>query len=814
MRPKCGGFGKKRGWAHAILCPMRKATIALIVAVLLGCFPSRASGEAPRRLGHVALHQALKDLGNDFRLMCVAAHPDDEDGATLAYYRMRHGVRTFAVIATRGEGGQNEIGPELYEALGVIRTREMRAAAEIEGAELRFLDLPEFGFSKSLEETFEIWGHEETLRRMVAMIRENKPHVIITHHGRMKDHGHHQAIGQVVQEAFEAAAEPAQFPEQVTEWGTWQVQRLYIRNWEEQPEQVRVPLHDLEPARGQTYAEIAAEALRAHESQGMTFFIQRLYSLPYIYYDLVKQAEDSPDGPRADAAMHGAMFEGLSLPPVLSDAPALREERRALSSAGAASEAVLPRLIALVRQLQERSPDEPELRQQAEEATAIAAGIQLRAKVMDEVVVPGQEVRTSLQFLDHGTQDATWVHLKLLSPHRNFPLVEHATALSEHCRNVFLEGANTSLPAELPLSLPHERYLFAPHLFQPVATASAQVKLKEGVVLNLSAPVHADVAATVALDFLGPPYLFRAGAREPLRVSLRAKNHAPVIATLPGQGRNGVSGEVRLEAASPLRTEPSAVAVALKQEDAEAFTTFEIRAPRKLSPGVYPLRATLDDTAAAEAQVHVVDVALPKRTRVGLISAYDTTLQTTLTRLGVRHEVLHTPESLTELDRFTTVIVDMRAYQYRPDLVAANAALLSYVYQGGTVIVMYQKTFEWSPRFAPYSIEIGRNRVTREDAPVRHLLPKHPLFTTPNQITAADWEGWVQERGLYFAASWDARYTPLLEMQDPGEAIPPGALLVAGHGNGTYVYCALALYRQLRELHPGALRLFANLLAL
>jgi LmbE family N-acetylglucosaminyl deacetylase len=224
----------------------------------------------------VAFRQALLDMGTDVRLMNVAAHPDDEDGATLAHVRMRHGVKTYAVIATRGEGGQNEIGPELYEELAVIRTREMMAASEVTGAELRFLDLPEFGFSKSPEETFEVWGREETVRRLVRVIREVQPDVIITNHDTETGHGHHRAIALALLEACGAAGRPDRFPEQLEEGLTPGLpSRLLLRVWKPEEAVLQVDINTLDSLRGLTYAEIAAEALRRHRSQGMQGFIDR-----------------------------------------------------------------------------------------------------------------------------------------------------------------------------------------------------------------------------------------------------------------------------------------------------------------------------------------------------------------------------------------------------------------------------------------------------------------------------------------------------------------------------------------------------------
>jgi len=209
------------------------------------------------RADETALGQALLDLGTDLRVMCVAAHPDDEDGATLTLYRKRYGYETYAVIGTHGEGGQNEIGPELYEELGVIRTFEMMRAAEITGAQLRFLNLPEFGYSKTLDETFEKWGREETIRRLVRVIREVKPDVIITNHGAGKDHGHHQALGAALVEAFDAAADPAVFPDLADAFGTWQAARLYRR----ESDGIEIDINQPDPHLGVPYSEIAARAL-------------------------------------------------------------------------------------------------------------------------------------------------------------------------------------------------------------------------------------------------------------------------------------------------------------------------------------------------------------------------------------------------------------------------------------------------------------------------------------------------------------------------------------------------------------------------
>jgi hypothetical protein len=263
--------------------------------------------------------------------------------------------------------------------------------------------------------------------------------------------------------------------------------------------------------------------------------------------------------------------------------------------------------------------------------------------------------------------------------------------------------------------------------------------------------------------------------------------------------------------------EPASVEIVFAREDEEKVITLAVRAPEGVAPGSYTITADTETLCFTEdAQVAVVDFAPPPGDPlIGIVDSYDVQFRAAMDKMGVRWEAVteqdFTPE---RLDRYDVLLVDMRSYLYRPDLKANNAAALAYVERGGTMIVNYHKTFDWAAEFAPHRLVLSNNRVTREDAPVTLREPQHPVWTTPNAIGPADWEGWRQERGLYFAGEWDDAYTPLLETSDPDEVIPPGAMLIADHGEGKYLYTALVWYRQLRELNPGAVRIFANMLAL
>ncbi len=768
------------------------------VAAILLCFA--ALGTPAQDLGEVAFRQALLDLETDLRLMCVAAHPDDEDGATLAYYRMLHGVETHAVIATRGEGGQNELGPELYNELGVIRTREMMAAAEIEGAELHFLNLPEFGYSKSKEEAFEVWGKEVAMERLVRVIRETRPHVIITNHGRMKDHGHHQAIGAVVQEAFDIAADPERFPAHAKAGlAPWQPLRLYIRDFRGGEGAVPNDIATLEPIRGKTIAEIAASALEVHESQGMRFFIDLLLSTqPKTYYHPVKTKRGKLGGPTASG--RGPLFRGMPWEesaerPVLDSRRVSREAAKAV---------LLPWLAEHVS-YRTGSHDEKLRWAAANRAAVLAAELRLRVDTSDDVVTPGQEIKITAKIQDFGSRDAIEAELSLEEVHGLGELGNHKIHAPMHKTGSAEGDFAITIPQRPVQTLPLAPRLFSADFLVPQIAVDVQINCGDAV-LYLTAPVYLDVAPPVSIACPDAPYLIRTttGQARTVRLLLTNNSAEPLAEYLALTVPNGWTSK------------PERLPISFAKEGEQRFVSFVVTAPQNLKPGDYPVYAQIVGAKQQqEILLRVVDVAVPESARVGVIQSYDDTFIKTLKKLGVAHETLAISDYIPErLDTFTAIIVDIRAYQYRPDLVANNSVLLDYVARGGTLLVMYQKTFDWQEDFAPYPITLSRNRVTREDAPVSVLVPEHPLFTTPNLIAERDWLGWIQERGLYFPSQWNDAYTPLVMTQDPGEEIPAGSYLVASHGEGYYVYSALGWYRQLRELHPGSLRCFANMLAL
>lgn len=745
---------------------MKKQLLSNAVFVIACALPCPAAHADQTELGEIALRQAVLDLSTDLRLMCIAAHPDDEDPATLAKYRQKYGYHTIAVIATRGEGGQNEIGPELYNELGVIRTREMMRAAAITGAELHFLDLPEFGFSKSPDETFAIWGHDETVRRLVRVIRKTRPDVIISNHGLQTDHGHHQAVGIALQEAFDAASDPTQYSELAQEGlDPWQPQRLYLRSWDPTPNSVTIDFNELDSARGKTYAEIAAAALDEHDSQGMQYFIDR-YRSGTIQAHYVLTKEDLHTGVTGETvdASQGVLFAGL-------------HDRNALD-----------------RQRERRN-----------RVAILQDELQLEVEPGDVRVIPGQTVSIAASLTDFGTPDAQSVRFRI-EP-RPWSGIEPPgdTVARMDGEKTVSATLSVAIPAETAITAPLADHLFDAHFMAPQFDVVAEATAGTDI-LELRIPVTLEVARPVDIAFAGGPYLVRRGV----------DTHCTFNVLLTNNTAGPYSGAVVFSMSSGFIIDQQRAEFSFEAEGDQKIIPVTAVVGENLEPRDYILNAMVE----GEREPHfglarIVDAQIPESLNVGVIQSYDNTFLNTLERLGIPHAALSIEDfSPARLDTFTSIIVDIRAYLVRPDLVANNRALLDYAHRGGSVLVMYQKTQEWKSEYAPYPIRVSRNRVTLEDAPVTPLAPEHPLFAKPNAIGDEDWTGWIQERGLYFPDQWAEQYTPLVACSDPGEDIPPGSLLYANVGDGDYLYCALGLYRQIRELHPGALRLFVNMLAL
>jgi LmbE family N-acetylglucosaminyl deacetylase len=766
------------------------------------------------------LYQAVLDLTNPWTVMCVAAHPDDEDGASLTVLRRKYGVHTVSVFSTFGEGGQNAVGPELYEELGVIRAHETLAAAEVQGSEPYFLGFRDFGFSKSAEETFRIWGGErELLRRLVLQIRRLRPDAIITNHDTTSGHGNHQATGRMILQAFDAAADPNQFPEQLKEVSVWQAQRLFVRSrgGDTAGQTFAIDPNETDPVRGTTYAQQALAALQKHATQGPWPKTVPAGGGRVSRYTLVKQAPNAPPLP-ADAK---TPLDGLKLPEAVSArlvAPTI--EGKPLTEFVDRRLEVLVSLINARRRAAFTAPDDvlaldPQrfklMSARLDKALSTATGVAVNLNPEGTALVPGEKTRITASVSNSGVGDIQIKQVKFRGLGLEKPL---------NVADKMLPGTETTAvvdfttPKNASLTTPPSEHLYDGKLFGEPLTAEAELAV-EGVTFKTGTAITRNVAPAVEILEVEPaPYVTTpATSQKPLEFKVKLQNHlaTPFLGLLHLRGPSLETGrEIELQ---PNQIDTSNVVVrsmALTglMQNSNVDITVDLRNPtspitKKTVPLIY---------------ANAIVVAGRK---VGYLPSYDKTLERALTSLGVDAKQLTIDDiAKADLSAFQTIVLDNRPYEAHPELVGLNSRLLKYVEDGGTLVVFYSKANEWNPderknrpQLAPYPIILDDERVTLEDAPVTFLQPRNYLLHFPNRISQADFANWVQERGLYFPREWDPKYTAVLATSDKGEPLLRGGLLVAPYGKGNYIYTSFVWYRQLRAGLPGGYRFFANMIS-
>ena len=793
--------------------------LVAVFGVALAVQAQQQQQPQPQSSDNAQLYQALLDLTNPWTVMCVAAHPDDEDGASLTVLRRKYGVHTVSLFSTFGEGGQNAVGPELYEELGVIRARETMAAAEVQGSEPHFLGFRDFGFSKSAEETFRAWGEREFLRRMVLEIRRLRPDAIITNHDTTSGHGHHQATGRIVLQAFDAAADAKQFPEQLSEVSVWQVQRLFVRSRgaDTAGQTFAIDPNETDPARGTTYAQQALAGLQKHATQGPWPKTVPPGGGRISRYTLVKQAPNSPALP-ADAK---TPLDGLKLPEQLSArlvAPTI--ESKPLTEFADRRLEVLVALINARRRGAFTAPadvvalDPPRLKlmsSRLDKALALATGVAVNLIPDGTALVPGEKTKITASLSNSGVGEIQVKQVKF----RGLGL---DTALN--VADKMLPGTETTAQVEVvtpkttSFTVPASEHLYDGKLFGEPLAADAELSL-EGVTFTTGTEIRRNVAPAVEILEVEPvPYVTTpATSQKPLEFKVQLQNHlaTPFRGLLRVRGPSLETGrEIELQ---PNQTDTSnlvvrSLALTGLMQNSNVDITVDLRNPnspidKKVVPLVY------------------ADAIVVAGRKVGYLPSYDKTLERALNSLGVDAKQLTIDDiAKADLSVFQTIVLDNRPYEAHPELVGLNGRLLKYVEDGGTLVVFYSKTNEWNPderrnrpQLAPYPIIVGDERVTQEDAPVTFLQPRHPVLHFPNRITQTDFANWVQERGLYFPREWDPHYTAVLGTSDRGEPLLRGGLLVAPYGRGNYIYTSFVWYRQLRAGLPGGYRFFANMIS-
>jgi LmbE family N-acetylglucosaminyl deacetylase len=879
----------------------------------------------PQDQGVSGLRFELLRLGTTARLMQVVAHPDDEDGGLLTLEARGHGVSTLLMTMNRGEGGQNKIGSNLSDVLGVVRTEELLASDQHYGVQDRFSRVADFGFSKKADETFQKWGgHDIALADMVRVIRTFRPDVLVARFsGTERDgHGNHQASAILTKEAFRAAADPTRFPEQIAQGlEAWQPKKLYRGNvcsWgsttcPDKDWTVKFNTGERDSNLGMSYIQFSMEGLRHQKSQGAAnwtvdegdrfTFYQLVDSTIFSATDKNGHEHSFFDGVDTTWPGLASRFEDEGLRPRLTAiAQLISQASGAAKGSDPASASVpLTKVVSALKQVRDQiegsslSADKKldlltriaEKQQQAESALNLALGVSLVAEA-------GATPRSPISPRD----DDDSLKVRTAPPKEADALTAVSPGQEFVIEVIFHNGS------KLPLSIDHIKLevpegwntingKMRPETVQPGKDIRANFRLKVPKVTPYTRPywhrddpnseslTHVDNEKYATLPF--PPPALRARVEYAVGAGgLRARNGITVPVVTPFLDDNGKQrsqtlaivpdfsvmlepatqvfsthngsdftvtvgvttnldreqkGELHLELPQGWRSDPAQISIDLKRRSEKQDSHFKVF-PANLQQERATIRALFDSGGEkysegytlvaredlgsfyyyqpARQRVSIVDVVVPHDLKVGYIMGAGDDIPTVLQQLGIDLTLVPADQlAHADLSKFGTIVLGIRAYDTQKGVIDNNKKLLDFVSAGGTLIVQYNtSTGDFnSGKFTPYSADLSRARVSVEEASVEILAPQDSVFHYPNQITDADFNDWVQERGLYFMSNWDDHFTPLLACHDPGEDQQKGGLLRAQYGKGTYIYAAYAFFRQLPAGVPGAVRFYVNLLS-
>jgi LmbE family N-acetylglucosaminyl deacetylase len=809
------------------------------------------------------------------RILYVTAHPDDESGAVLTYLARGLHSEVALLSLTRGEGGQNDLGPEQAPQLGLIRTQELLAATRGYDVKLYFTRAKDFGFSKTPEETEKVWG-EQVLEDMVRVIRRFRPTVVINGWGGVHGgHGHHQAAGLLTPKAVQLAADssfklqgsPSEV-EDLAPWGDRKAVLVLDLDRSEAPKGYMLPLDQISPLYGKSWREIGLDAFANHRTQGITGFL----GSPFLRRAIALRPEDGgeldpsllaqPLGPLDEDYEAGNMgvdplMRSVDAALVAAREAALRLDWKAAASSLVAagrkiSEVPVPSasyqvpapVVSLARSLRRK-------RAKIDTALALVAGVRLDALADRSELVSGETFTVRVESHRRGEIAGDFKKYSLSLP-TEWNVTKEDMEANGSVRFTVSAGQNPPRAAGSAAAVLPE----AP----PLVTVSQEAVI-DGYSFAVTAPVLQLRATSTRADRMPlqivPAYTLAVEPKQAIEITTKPSKPFDVLlrvhsyATQPGEVRAGLTVP---------RGWKTGATVRLKFDGAgDRYARLTVTPPLKLGKGNYKITAYAERAAdrargekaerfttsleplptlptqlwsePAQCAVHAFDVNVPPNLRVGYVTAESEPVPESLQRLGIRVDMLDAGAlAFGDLSQFHAIVVGVRAYELRPELPGANQRLLDYVSKGGTLVVQYQREFAWDKfQFAPYPAQISPPippakdgapqtprplpRITDENSPVGFLKPDDPLLNTPNKITPEDFMGWVQERGLYFWTQFDSKYTPLLTMNDPGEPALNGGLVYVRSGKGAYIYTGLAFFRQLPEGVPGAYRLFVNLLS-
>lgn len=801
----------------------------------------------------VELWNVVNPLHTTATFLNTGAHPDDERSDLLAYLSRGLGVKTASLIANRGEGGQNEIGNELGTALGIIRSNEMIEAAKITGVKAYHLSettsdpIYDFGFSKSPEETLEKWGEELTYERLIRFIRSYQPDVVMPAFRNVpSQHGHHRTMAILSQRAFEDAADPNVFPEQIEDEGLspWQVKKFYLPAESEDTSTTSVEIGDYDPIYEMSYPQLGQKSRYMHKSQGMGIDVP--VEPKQFHLELVKSIY--PQNKEDDGIFDNIPYDFNDWATVISDNSIrsglenLQQELDEIIDLYPDREAILPNsqdalknVRKLIDKVEKRDTDPSAMNdllhklklkeEQLQEVSLVASGLDVNTTLDSEEVTRGESTKVEMTITNNGKKAIHHIDTTLLTP--------KGWTVDNSKSNIKKLEPNESKDVTFTVDVPEDATYYQPYGESSVKS-SITFKEKGAKTTNIQEldETFAVLPKIAIATDPGDIVLNTADVKNEYNVNIKVKNYA----------KGEKSGSVKLDLPEGWTSTPEKVDMNLKNRLDEQIAEFKITPPKNIEEGDFSIGAIAEsdnekyDTSVQEisydhindayfqypatVNVSAFELLKPDSLKIGYIDSGFDEVADYLLDVGFDVTKLsETDLQSGDLSQYDTIVTGIRANLSRPDLIENNKRLLEYAKNGGHVVAQYHKPGDnWDTNETPpYPLEIGNPsiewRVTDEDSDVTMTQPDHKLFNYPNKITENDWDGWVQERGLYFPMNWDDRYETFVSMADPGEDPFDGGILMADYGDGTYLYTSLVFYRQIANQIPGGYRIFTNLLS-
>ncbi|MBC7774270.1 MAG: PIG-L family deacetylase [Phycisphaerae bacterium] len=822
--------------------------LLLLLPLLL---PTIFFAQKPAKPNAADLHQAIKKLNVLGTVLYVAAHPDDENTRMISYLRNAKLYDVTYLSLTRGDGGQNLIGPEIRELLGVLRTQELLMARSVDGGKQMFSRANDFGFSKNPEETLRFWDKDAVLSDVVWAYRQVKPDVVINrfyHDKKYDTHGHHTASAMLSVEAFDLAAKADAYPEQLVLTQPWLARRQFFNtSWFFYGSQEAFAKIDKStlwpidigvylPMKGKSNNEVAAESRSMHRCQGFGSLSTRGESIDYL--DFVK----------GDRPATQDIFEGINTTwtrveggePIAKILAQIDREYR--SDDPSASVPDLLTAMQMIKSLPDGYWKQRKL-SEIKEVIKGCLGLYLEATANEPTATPGDAVKIRLEVINRAPLSGVGVQLSglqiqptLFDSMPSFNLVPNKGWVLEKSVHIARDAAFTAPywlqnPATLGMYSVEKQQLRGVPETPRYATVHWSLTVN-GVPLEYDTDLAwktgepaigevwrpFEVLPPVVVEFTEPSYIFTQKERE---VSVRVKAEKDNVAgTVSVKGWPVKGGSQSFEFKKKGEEKTFAFLVEASQETPNAILTASVEVAGQnfasrlvtIKYDHIPQQSVLQPATAHAARL---DLKV-KAKNIGYYMGAGDDVPTALRQMGCAVTILDDKDMETAtLAKFDAIVVGIRAYNTKDGLKFSQAKLFEYARNGGTLVVQYNTSGEFVvDQIAPFPLKISRTRVTDESAEIRFILPESPVLNTPNKLTAKDFDGWVQERGLYFPGEWDGAFSAPLSANDPGEKPADGSLLVAQYGKGHYVYTGLSFFRELPAGVPGAYRLFANLISL